>query len=301
MMKALPIRRLIPWKRRRSKLFRMTKSQKVLAFFLTLLGLLMIMPIIYIFNTAFKPLQELFVYPPRFWVRDPSIQNFNELFLVTKNSTIPVTRYLFNSVISTFLAVVAVCVVSTMAAYPLSKHKFPGSKLLFAIIILSLMFVPETVAIPRYLVISNLGIMNTYFGHIFPLIASSTSVFLIKQFIDQMPNELIEAARIDGAKEFKIFMSIVIPMCMPSIATTAILTFQHAWGNVETSNLYMQNEEMKTFPFFLHTMLITASGNTVARAGAVAASSLILFLPNLIIFLFFQGKVIATMAHSGIK
>jgi ABC-type glycerol-3-phosphate transport system permease component len=171
---------------------------------------------------------------------------------------------------------------------------------LFATILLTLMFAPETVGIPRYLVASNLGIMNNYLGHLLPHLAAPVSVFLMKQFVDQVPNELLEAAKIDGAREFTVFYRIVIPTVMPAVATVAILTFQAAWGNTETSRLFMQDESMKTFPFFLST-ITTGAVNNVARQGAAAAAALILFLPNLLFFLFYQRKVIATMAHSGIK
>lgn len=290
---------LIPW-RKKSKLNSMDGFQKVLVFFLFVLAIFMLLPLVFIFNHALKPYQELFVYPPNFFVREPSFQNFTELFLVASTSTIPVTRYLFNSLIISGGAVVCVTIVSALCAYPISKHKFPGHQLVFSTIILSLMFATETVQIPRYLVVSHLGIMNTYLGHILPMIAMPVGVFLLKQFIDQLPNELLEAARIDGAGEFFIFMRIVIPVVMPAVATVAILTFQGAWGNQETSTLFMQDDEMKNFPFFLST-LTNNLANSVARQGAAAAAALVMFVPNLLIFLFFQGKVIATMAHSGIK
>lgn len=286
--------------RRKSRLNRVDGFQKFLYVLLTLLGLFMILPLVYIFNHALKPYQELFVYPPRIFVQEPTLQNFTELFIVTSSSVVPVTRYLFNSIVTTGLAVLLVTVISAMCAYPLSKHKFPGHRFLFATILLTLMFAPETVGIPRYLVVSKLGIMNTYWGHLLPLLAAPVSVFMMKQFVDQVPNELLEAAKMDGAREFTVFYKIVIPMIMPAVATVAILTFQSAWGNVETSRLFMQDESMKTFPFFLST-LTNGLANTVARQGAAAAAAVILFLPNFIIFLFFQRKVIATMAHSGIK
>jgi ABC-type glycerol-3-phosphate transport system permease component len=283
-----------------SKLKSMDGFQKLLILFLIILSAFMLLPLVYIFNHALKPYHELFVYPPTFLVREPSLQNFVELLLVASSSTVPVSRYLFNSLIISGGAVVCVTIVSAMCAYPISKHKFPGHKMVFATIILTLMFAPEAVQIPRYLVVSNLGIMNTYWGHILPLVAMPVGVFLLKQFIDQLPNELLEAARIDGAGEFLIFLRVVIPVCMPAVATVAILTFQSSWGNVETSTLFMQDDEMKNFPFFLST-LTNNLANSVARQGAAASAALIMFIPNLIIFLFFQGKVIATMAHSGIK
>jgi ABC-type glycerol-3-phosphate transport system permease component len=260
----------------------------------------MLLPIVYIFNHALKPYHELFVYPPTFLVREASLQNFSELFWVISNSTVPISRYLFNSVFISVVAVFTVTIASAMCAFPLSKHRFPGSGLIFSMIILMLMFAPEVVQIPRYLVVNELGLMNTYFGHILPLMAMPIGVFLLKQFIDQLPNTLLEAARIDGASEMTLFLKIVIPVCMPAVATVAILAFQNAWGNVETSSLFMQDDEMKNFPFFLST-LTSNLANNVARQGAAAAATLILFVPNLIIFVFLQGKVIATMAHSGIK
>ncbi|WP_438351750.1 carbohydrate ABC transporter permease [Paenibacillus sp. FA6] len=267
---------------------------------MVLLSIIMIFPIIYIFNHAFKPYHELFVYPPTFFVREPNIQNFVELLWVSSNSIVPVSRYLFNSFFISVLSVVGVTIVSALCAYPLSKHPFPGRKFIFSTIILMLMFTPEVIQIPRYLVVSNLGIMNTYWGHLLPVLALPVGVFLLKQFIDQIPDALIEASRIDGAKEIVVFFRIVIPMCMPAIATVAILAFQNSWGNLETSSLFMQDDEMKNFPFFLST-LTSNLANNVARQGAAAVAALIMLIPNLIFFVILQGKVISTMAHSGIK
>ncbi|MFE5320552.1 carbohydrate ABC transporter permease [Paenibacillus sp. NPDC056579] len=284
----------------RSKLNRFGTSEKVAVFLLVVLSLFMLMPLIYIFNHALKPYQELFIYPPNIFARDPSFQNFVELLAITKGTAIPITRYIFNSVVVAILCVIIVTIVSAMCAYPISKHKFPGHKVVFGMILLTLLFAPETVAIPRYLVVSKLGIMNTYLGHIMPMVAVPTGVFLMKQFIDQLPNELLDSAKMDGAREYTIFMKIVLPVIMPAVATIGIIAFNAAWGNTETSTLFMQQEEMKTFPFYIST-LTSGMANNVARQGAAAAAALLMFLPNLIIFLLFQSKVIATMAHSGIK
>ncbi|WP_397376401.1 carbohydrate ABC transporter permease [Paenibacillus vietnamensis] len=268
--------------------------------FMLILSVVMILPIIYIFNHAFKPYHELFVYPPNFFVQEPNVQNFVELFWVTSNSIVPVSRYLFNSLLISFLSVVGVTAVSALCAYPLSKTPFPGKKVIFSTIILMLMFTPEVIQIPRYLVVSHLGIMNTYLGHLLPVLALPVGVFLLKQFVDQIPDSLLEAARIDGANELIVFARIIIPMCMPAIATVAILAFQNSWGNTETSQLFMQDDEMKNFPFFLST-LTNNLANNVARQGAAAVAALIMLVPNLIFFVILQSKVISTMAHSGIK
>ncbi|WP_445661470.1 carbohydrate ABC transporter permease [Bacillus sp. FSL K6-3431] len=288
------------WVNLRLEVKRMDGTQYTILFFLTLLSVFMLLPIVYIFNHAFKPLHELFLFPPTFIVQDPTIQNFVELLSLTQSTFVPVSRYIFNSVIVTVIATIAMVMTSAFCAYALSKQKFPGSKLVFSTIMLSLLFVPTVIQIPRFVVVQSLGIMNTYWGHVLPMIAMPVGVFLMKQFIDQVPNEVMEAAKIDGASEFGIFTRIVIPIVTPAIATIAIISFQAAWGNVETSQLFMQDESMKTLPYYM--MSLTANlANTVARQGAAAAGALIMFLPQLIIFLFFQRKVIATMAHSGIK
>jgi len=301
-MEAQPaIRKFRFWPfRRRAKIFRMSKFEKGIALFLTLFSLFMFLPIIYIFNHALKPYHELFLFPPTIWAREPSFANFIELLFVTQGTAIPISRYIFNSVFVAILCVIAMTIISALCAYPLSKHKFPGSKALFALIMLCLLFAPETVQIPRYLVAANIGIMNNYAGHVIPLIAMPVGVFLMKQFIDQVPDELLESARMDGAREMTVFLRIVVPICMPAVATISMISFNEAWGNEETSVLYMQDEEMKTLPFYVST-LTSNMANNVARQGAAAAAAMLLFVPNLVVFLVFQSRVIATMAHSGIK
>ncbi|WP_057987592.1 carbohydrate ABC transporter permease [Lederbergia galactosidilytica] len=279
---------------------RLDATQVIILFFLTLLAFFMLLPIVYILNHAFKPLHELFLFPPTFIVQDPTFQNFVELMSMTQSTFVPVSRYIFNSVIVTVAATAAMVFTSSLCAYALSKHKFPGVNLVFSLIMLSLLFVPTVLQIPRYVVVQNLGIMNSYWGHVLPMVAMPVGVFLMKQFMDQVPNEIMEAAKIDGASEFRMFLQIVIPIVTPAIATIAIISFQSAWGNVETSQLFMQDESMKTLPYYMQSLTANLA-NTVARQGAAAAGALIMFLPQLIIFLFFQKKVIATMAHSGIK
>lgn len=282
------------------ELKRLDRTQYIILFFLTIASIFMLLPIVYIFNHAFKPLHELFLFPPTFIVQDPTFQNFIELMSLTSSTFVPVSRYIFNSVIVTVLATIAMVITSALCAYALSKHPFPGSKFVFSLIMISLLFVPQVLQIPRYVVVQNLGIMNSYWGHVLPMIAMPVGVFLMKQFIDQVPNEVLEAAKIDGASEFGMFLRIVMPIVTPAIATIAIISFQSAWSNVETSQLFMQDESMKTLPYYM--MSLTANlANTVARQGAAAAGALFMFLPQFIMFLFFQRKVIATMAHSGIK
>ncbi len=259
----------------------------------------MVLPILYIFNHALKPFDELFLFPPRFFVQRPSFDNFVDLFDVASSTGIPLSRYLFNSLVITALVVLLSIVVSSMSGYALSKLKFKLKKPLMTINNIALMFVGVSVTIPRYLIIEALGLVDSFWVHILPGLAIPVGLFLIKQFIDQIPDELIEAAKIDGASELHIYWKIVMPLILPAIATVAIISFQAVWNNAESSVIYVNRESLKTFAFYMQTL--TSTSNAVAGQGMAAAAALIMFLPNLIIFIFLQNKVMNTMAHSGIK
>lgn len=286
------------------------KTERFLWFnfmFLTVLGAAMFIPILFTVNQAFKPIEELFLLPPTFFAHHPTWFNFKSLLL--SDSLIPFSRYVTNTVLVTAANVFGVIMISAMAAYAFSKRVFPGGRLLFSFIIVSLMFDPGQVLIPRYLVVANTGIMDTYLAHILPFLPMPVCVFLMKQFVDQIPNALMDAAKIDGAKEWVLFTKIVIPMCMPAIATVGILTFQTVWPETESSRLFTQIESQRLLNFYVSS-LVNGSGTTSASVGSVnsvagtgiqAASALIVFVPFVIVFLAFQRKVLQTMANSGIK
>ena len=276
------------------------KSQ--IKFFVILIpfAILMALPILFIFSHALKPTSELFEWPPRFIPRNPTLDNFTNLFNQTAESTIPFSRYVANSIYVTVIGVVLTIIITTISAFALSKLKFKGKNTLFNINQYALMFVGTAVAIPRYITISTLGLTDTMIVHILPLLALPVGLFLVKQFIDQIPNELIEAAKLDGATDFQVYLKVIIPVIKPAIATVAILAFQTFWNNVETSNLFINDEQYRTLAFYLST-LTSSVGNTVAGQGMAAAASLLMFVPNLIFFVIVQSKVMDTMAHSGIK
>ncbi len=261
---------------------------------------LMALPIVFIFANAFKPIDELFAYPPRFYVKNPTLDNFRVLLSLSSGTTVPAVRYLFNSIIISIVVVLTTVVISTCAGFALSKKKFRGRKALFDINKTALMFVSVAVSIPRYFVIVYSGIFNTFLANILPLVVIPTGVFLIKQFVDQLPDALIEAAVIDGASDFKILRKIIFPLIKPTLATVTILSFQSVWNNIETSSLYINNESIKTFAFYMSTLTSVTSGS-VAGQGISAAATLIMFLPNLVLFVILQSRVMNTMAHSGIK
>jgi len=270
-------------------------------FFLILIpmAIIMILPIIFIFNHALKPLNELFAFPPRFFVIRPTLENFENLLSARQLGAMPMSRYFFNSIVVAGVVVVLNVLISTMAAYALSKKQFKLKKTMFEINTIALMFVPLAVAIPRYLIVGQLGLIDTFLVHIFPVLAMPVGLFLVKQFMDQIPNELVEAAKVDGATDYRIYWKIMLPMVRPAIATVAILTFQTVWNSTETSEFYVHTESLRTFSFFMETL--QNDNNTVAGAGMVAAGTVLMFLPNLIIFIIMQSKVMDTMAHSGIK
>lgn len=263
------------------------------------LAVFMGIPIVFIVCHAFKPMDELFAFPPQIIVHRPTMDNFVKLFKASANSNIPMSRYVFNSLVVTGSVVLLSILFSTMAGFALSKLRFKGKYALLEINNTALMFVSVAVMIPRYLVIDFLGMKDTYFAHILPLLALPVGLFLVKQFIDQIPDALIDAAYMDGATDFVVYRKIIMPMIKPAIATAAILAFQQVWANVESSNLYMSEDGLRTLAFYMNTL--ANANNSVAGQGIAAAATLIMFVPNLVMFIICQKNVMNTMAHSGIK
>jgi len=267
---------------------------------MTALAFITLLPLVYMISTAFKPLEEMFLYPPRFFVRHPTIRNFVELLLAIDSLTVPFVRYLFNSLFVTVCVVAGGIIISSMAAYPLAKYpQMPGAKLYFAIIISALMFAPEVTQIPRYLIVDSLGMIDTYWGLIIPSLAGTYGLFLMKQFMEQLPTELIEAAKVDGATEWTILWRIIMPLVRPAWITLIIFSFIGTWNDFFTPLIFTRSEQMKTLPLIMSS--IGGGPGYVARWGAVAAASMVITLPTLILFVLLQKYVMETMAHSGIK
>ena len=274
------------------------KNQIPLYLYLIPLAILMGAPIVYIICHAFKPMDELYAFPPKFFVSHPSLINFQNLAQTAAGSSVPVSRYVFNSLVVTVAVVALSILISTMAGFALSKMDFKLKNTIMEINNLALMFVATAVVIPRYLTISTTGILDTWFAHILPLIAMPVCLFLIKQFMDGIPNSLIEAAQLEGAGSWTVYHKIILPMVKPAIATGAILAFQAVWNNVETSNLFTSTESIRTLAFYMNTL---SGVGTVQGQGMAAAAALIMFVPNLLLFIIMQSNVMNTMAHSGLK
>lgn len=254
-------------------------------------------PIIFVISTAFKPLDELFLYPPRFLVMKPTFKNFNDLLMATDSSLVPFSRYLFNSVLTTVAIVFFSVVISSMGAFIISKYKLPGTAFIFAVIISALMFPPQVTAIPTYFVISNMGILNTYWALTLPKLAVPFNFFLVKQFMDQIPDQTLEAAKVDGANEWVMFWKIVMPFVKPAWMTVVIFSFIGNWNDFSTPLIYTTSEAMKTLPL----AMLGVSNGTVGRMGAAAAGAFVTVMPSIILFIILQRQVMDTMAHSGIK
>lgn len=264
-------------------------------FVLILFGIFMMLPFVYSIVQSLKPPEELFRFPPRFFVTNPTLKNFKELFGLTNSLWVPFSRYVLNSFIITLVGTVGHVLLASMAAFAIAKFPFPGSKIIFSIVVWSLLFTGDVTALPQYIVTAKLGLINTYWSLILPAVGGSLGFFLMKQFMEQVPGSIVESGTVDGANEFKIWWSIVLPITKPAWLTLIIFSFQTLWNN--SGDKYIYHEEMKTLPSVMSQ--ISASG--ISRVGAAAAAAVILMIPPMVTFLISQRNVIETMAYSGIK
>lgn len=264
--------------------------------FLLIIALFMLLPLVFVVSSAFKPLSELFIFPPKLFPMNPTLDNFKDLSSLLGDSWLPFSRYVFNSLAVTVIGTFGNIIFSSMAAYVLSKHDFPGKNILFQTVVLSLLFSTVVTGIPNYIIITKLHMINTAWALILPLLPSSLGLFLMKQFMDQMiPDTLLEAARLDGAGENRIFFSICLPLVKPAIMTLLIYSFQGIWNS--TGGSYIFDEKLKTLPTALNNIITSG----ISRTGVSSAVSLLLILPPIAVFLFAQSNVLQTMATSGMK
>lgn len=263
--------------------------------FLILLGVFMMFPIYFSFIQSFKPVEELFVFPPKLYIQNPTSQNFEDMLKVAGNLWVPFSRYIFNSVFVSVVVTVAQLMISSSAAYGLAKAKFPGSKLMNKTIELALLFTSTVLYIMQYLVMAKLGMIDTYFAITLPYIATPMGLFLMRQFMGQIPDSMIEAAKLDGASHIRICWQVVMPNVKPAWLTLMIFAFTGAWQITGYSFIY--NEALKTIPTVMQQ--IAAAG--IARAGVSSATVVVLMLPPMILFTIAQSNVMETMAHSGLK
>lgn len=262
---------------------------------LTLIGLFMSLPFIYAILQSLKPMDELFIFPPRFFVNRPTIRNYGALFRLTNTLWVPFSRTVFNSIVVTITGTFAHVFLASMAAYPLAKGKFPGREIIFNTVVLALLFNGGVAAIPQYILMAKSGMANTFFALILPPVASPLGLFLMKQFMECIPDSTLESARIDGAGVFRIYWKIVMPQAKPAWITLIIFAFQALWSS-EGGSLIM-TEQMKVLP----TTIKQIASYGLARSDIGAAAAVVLMIPPMAVFIVSQSNIMETMQHSGIK
>ena len=267
----------------------------VLVLILGSFGAFSLFPLLYTVTSAFKPFSEIFIFPPKLTVDNPTLDNFFDLGTIVEDFAVPLSRYIFNTLTITGLGTFGTVMLGAMAAFPIAKYQFPGSKVMSSLIVYALMFSTSVTAIPNYLIMSSLHIIDTYWAVILPAVGGTLGLYLMKNFMVQVPDEMLEAAKIDGASEFGIFFRIVMPLCNPAWITLIILSFQQMWGT--TGGIFIYSEELKPLSYVLSQLV---SGG-ISRTGVASAVSLIMILVPISVFVVSQSNVIETMATSGIK
>ena len=267
-----------------------------ITFMLTLLGAFMFLPMLYVVLQSLKPLDELWMFPPRFFVRNPTLKNYRDLFTLMNTSWVPFSRYIFNTVFTSVVGTFGNLLLSSMAAYAMAKIKFPGGKMMFKTVRTSLMFHSTVTAITSFIIMSTLHLIDTYWAIIIPAWATSLGLYLMKQFMEtNVSDAVLESARLDGATEFKTFWVIAMPMVKPAWLTLIIYSFQDLWN--KGSSIYIHSEQLKSFNYAIGQIM--AGG--IKRAGASAASTVIMMLVPILVFVISQSNIIETMGSSGMK
>ena len=265
-------------------------------FFLALVGVFMALPLVYSVSSALKPLDELWMYPPRFFVHNPTFKNFRDLFDLMGDNWVPFSRYVFNTFFVSIVGTFGHVILSSLCAYALAKHNFPGRNFLFQMVVLSLMFSAVVTQVPSFLIMSKMKLINTFGAYILPAFCSSLGLYLMKQFIEtSIPDSLLEAARIDGAGEGRIFWRVVMPLVKPAWLTLIIFSFQGLWNTSAT--VLIQREELKT----LNNALSQIVSGGIARTGTAAAAAVIMMVVPILVFDISQGSIVETVATSGMK
>ena len=263
---------------------------------LVIMGVFMALPLYYAIVASLKPYEEIFVFPPKLYVKRPTLDNFISLFTSFSDSLVPFSRYVMNSVLVTGLTTLLGVLSGSMAAYPLAKNPFRGRNFLFNIVVTSLLFVPQVTFVPQYIILARLGWINSYKTLILPAVGSSLGLFLMKQFMEQLPDSMLEAARIDGASEYRICFGVVLPNVKPALLTVILFVFQSAWNN--RGQTFIFDEELKLLPVAVSDIV---ASNGIAYMGMGSAATVLLMLPPIILFILTQRRIVETMAFAGWK
>ena len=263
---------------------------------LFVLGAIMFLPLYYVVIQSLKPLDELFYYPPKFYVINPTMQNFTDLFQLMSESWVPFSRYIFNTVWITFAGTAGNLILASLCAYALSKIPFPGHGFFFQLIVKSLMISSAVAGTLQFVILTKMGLMDSQWAIILPTWGSTLGLYLMKQFIDaNISTEMLESARLDGAGEFRTFWSIAMPLVKPAWLTLIVQSFQGLWNT--GASIFIQSEELKTLNYAMSQVLSAG----IVRQGAVSASTVIMLIVPIVVFIVSQSNIIETMATSGMK
>ena len=263
---------------------------------LAIVAVVMVLPMVYAICQSLKPLDEIFVFPPQFFVINPTFDNFRDLFRTMADSWVPFSRYLFNTLFISVVGTLGNVICSSYAAYAISKIRFPGRNFLFKIVTYSLMFNATVTSISNFILMSAFHMIDTYFAVIIPAFCTSFGLYLMKQFMETNVNDsVLESARLEGASENKILWKIAMPMVKPAWATLILFAFKDLWNT--GANLYIYSEQLKTLNYAI-SQLVTAG---IARSGVSAAATVVMMLVPITVFIISQNSVIQTMSSAGMK
>ncbi|MFE7835416.1 carbohydrate ABC transporter permease [Streptomyces sp. NPDC057474] len=260
---------------------------------LTGLLLLMVTPFLWMLSGSFKPEADIRKIPPDLVPTRPTLANYRELL-----GTLDFTSMFANSVIVALAVTAGNLLFCSMLGYALAKLEFRGKRAVFTLVIATLMVPGLVTFVPLYVLVSNMQLTGSLLGLILPFLATPFGVFLMRQFISTLPDELIDAARVDGCRELAIFWKIVLPLTRPALATLGIITFLGSWNNFLWPLVVAQNESQYTLPVGL---ALASSGQDFTRFGILLAGSVVVLLPVTIVFLLFQRHFVAGIATTGLK
>lgn len=264
--------------------------------FLVIFGAFMFIPMYYAVVQSLKPLDELWYFPPRFYVVNPTLSNFSTMFSSMSTSWVPFSRYIFNTVLISVVGTFGNLVFGSLAAYAISKIKFPGGKMMFRLVKMSLMFHTTVASIVNFMTMSTLGLIDSYWAVIIPAWGATLGMFLMKQFMESgISDAVLESARLDGSSEFRTYWTIAMPMVKPAWLTLIVYSFKDLWNM--GSSAYIMSEQYKTFNYAVQQVV---SGG-VSRAGVGMAATVVMMIVPILVFVFSQSRVVETMSTSGMK
>ena len=264
--------------------------------FLIIFGAFMFIPMYYAVVQSLKPLDELWYFPPRFYVVSPTFNNFKAMFSSMSTSWVPFSRYIFNTVLISVAGTFGNLVFGSLAAYAISKIKFPGRKIMFRAVRMSLMFHTTVASIVNFMTMSTLGFVDSYWALVVPAWGATLGMFLMKQFMESgVSDAVLESARLDGSSELRTYWTIAMPMVKPAWLTLIVYSFKDLWNM--GSSAYIMSEQFKTFNYAVQQVV---SGG-VSRAGVGMAAAVVMMIVPIMVFVFSQSRVVETMSSSGMK